>query len=188
MMARRERIPKVSRDRDTRRTWSSARSVYRGRMSGILGDRFYICKTDDRHQTRPQAQECRGAMVLQSRLVDSARNLESVPSAVNRANPADAGTMTALAMRSKAHWGYDADFMRNVAPLLDFRRVEIAHALIYVLEDAVTILGLYRLTMIDDRPFLTIFGSIRSTSALVSAGVSGCMHSIRPVRLGGIIC
>jgi len=73
---------------------------------------------------------------------------------IRQATAADAPELTAVAMRSKAHWGYDAEFMRRVAPLLDFGSVDIEREHIYVLEADDPIAGFYRLSEIDGRPFL----------------------------------
>jgi len=42
-----------------------------------------------------------------------------------RAAPEDAGQLSALALRSKAHWGYDADFMAACAGELTLARDEV---------------------------------------------------------------
>ncbi len=74
---------------------------------------------------------------------------------IRRANSSDTASLTDLAMRSKAYWGYDVSFMPNVAPLLDFGAVDITLAQIYVLDDGdACILGFYQLTMIYNRPYL----------------------------------
>mgnify|MGYP006181464253 CR=1 FL=1 len=39
------------------------------------------------------------------------RQAPDLDPAIRRASPAEAGTLSALALRSKAHWGYDADFL-----------------------------------------------------------------------------
>jgi len=72
---------------------------------------------------------------------------------IRRARADDAERLTILARSSKATWGYDAEFMALVAPLLDFSRVDIGTATIFVLEDACRILGFYRLNVIDGKPF-----------------------------------
>ena len=59
-------------------------------------------------------------------------------SIVRRARPDEATHLTALALRSKAYWGYDADFMAACVPSLTVRSERIAapgeH--VFVAEDA----------------------------------------------------
>jgi N-acetylglutamate synthase-like GNAT family acetyltransferase len=80
----------------------------------------------------------------------------SVPheSTIRRATSADAEALSALALRSKAHWGYDADFMARVAPLLQLDPNTIERQQVYLLERAGTIVGHYRLSEIDGERFL----------------------------------
>jgi GNAT superfamily N-acetyltransferase len=50
--------------------------------------------------------------------------------------PARAGeghALSALALRSKAHWGYESQFLEKVAPLLTFTEAELVGAPVYVL-------------------------------------------------------
>ncbi|MEU8779873.1 GNAT family N-acetyltransferase [Streptomyces sp. NPDC048606] len=55
---------------------------------------------------------------------------------VRAALPAEAGALTALVMRSKASWGYDAAFLAACAPQLRVRAQEVAARRIVVAEDA----------------------------------------------------
>ncbi|MCX5380683.1 GNAT family N-acetyltransferase [Streptomyces sp. NBC_00091] len=48
----------------------------------------------------------------------------------------EAGALTALVMRSKAHWGYDADFLAACAPQLCVREGELAARRVVVAENA----------------------------------------------------
>lgn len=73
---------------------------------------------------------------------------------IRRANFNDTASLTDLAMRSKGYWDYDVSFMSDVVPLLDFSAVDITLAQIYVIDDDVSMLGFYQLTMINDRPYL----------------------------------
>jgi GNAT superfamily N-acetyltransferase len=57
----------------------------------------------------------------------------------------EAGFLTELALRSKAHWGYDADFLAACFPLLTVSTDSIAHGWVYVLEDEGQIVGFYSL-------------------------------------------
>ena len=58
------------------------------------------------------------------------------------ANPGEAASLSALCVRSKAHWGYDAAFMQMSAASLEVREAEIAagHVLVAV-DDAGELIG-----------------------------------------------
>ncbi|MEV7169658.1 GNAT family N-acetyltransferase [Streptomyces sp. NPDC093224] len=60
---------------------------------------------------------------------------------VRAARAAEAEALTALVMRSKAHWGYDAAHLAAVAPELLIRPEEVATRRILVAEDARGLLG-----------------------------------------------
>lgn len=53
---------------------------------------------------------------------------------VRAARPGEAGALTALAVRSKAHWGYDAVFMRLSRASLAVSDAEIAAGRVLVAE------------------------------------------------------
>ena len=53
---------------------------------------------------------------------------------IRAAQPAEAPVLSALALRSKAHWGYDADFLRNCEAELTVTGAYIAAAEVYLLE------------------------------------------------------
>ena len=71
-------------------------------------------------------------------------------SAIRRAYPAEADVLSALALRSKAHWGYDADFLAACRDDLTLSPEEIATSPIYVLDGADGPSGYYRLVLQDD--------------------------------------
>ena len=50
------------------------------------------------------------------------------------ARPDEADALTALCLRSKAHWGYDADFMQQAAPHLAIPTALIADRRVFVTE------------------------------------------------------
>jgi GNAT superfamily N-acetyltransferase len=52
--------------------------------------------------------------------------------AVRGARAGEAGLLTALCLRSKAHWGYDADFMRLCVPSLTMSEASIAEGRVLV--------------------------------------------------------
>lgn len=56
--------------------------------------------------------------------------------AVRPARRGEADSLTALCLRSKAHWGYDADFMRLCVPALTVSEASIAEGRVLVAADA----------------------------------------------------
>jgi hypothetical protein len=52
------------------------------------------------------------------------------------ARTGEAGSLTALCARSKAHWGYDTDFMRRAAATMVVREDDIAAGRVLVAVDA----------------------------------------------------
>lgn len=55
---------------------------------------------------------------------------------IRRARPSEADELSALAQRSKAHWGYDAEFIERARPELSIGADAIAEHDVWVLEDA----------------------------------------------------
>jgi hypothetical protein len=45
---------------------------------------------------------------------------------IRPARPGEAAALSALAMRSKAHWGYDQEFLEAVRPVLTFTEADLA--------------------------------------------------------------
>jgi len=64
---------------------------------------------------------------------------------IRRARPEDAATLSALAFRSKAYWGYDAAFMEACRDDLTLDASDLAASVAYVVEERGLILGFYRL-------------------------------------------
>jgi GNAT superfamily N-acetyltransferase len=64
---------------------------------------------------------------------------------IRRARPEEAASLSALAMRSKAHWGYDDEFLDTVRPMLTFTEQDITANPVYLLESADGPAGMYRL-------------------------------------------
>jgi len=73
-----------------------------------------------------------------------------VDPAIRRARPAEAGALSALALRSKAHWGYDADFLAACRDDLTLSADDIATSTVYVVDGADASLGFYRLVLQSD--------------------------------------
>jgi GNAT superfamily N-acetyltransferase len=65
--------------------------------------------------------------------------------AIRRARAEEAASLSALAMRSKAHWGYDEEFLDMVRPMLTFTEQDITTNPVYLLDSADGPAGMYRL-------------------------------------------
>jgi GNAT superfamily N-acetyltransferase len=65
----------------------------------------------------------------------------SPPLVLRRAACGEAARITALAMRSKASWGYDARFMRRAAPELTVGEQDIAARDVFVAQAGETLAG-----------------------------------------------
>jgi GNAT superfamily N-acetyltransferase len=73
---------------------------------------------------------------------------------IRRALASEAAALTALAVRSKAHWGYDEAFMAGVMPelALSAERLEASTCFVAVLGE--TLAGYYVLALEDGEPTL----------------------------------
>jgi len=68
---------------------------------------------------------------------------------IRQARPDECGLLTEVAMRSKAHWGYNAEFMTKVRADLEVIPEKFMPGFhVYVLEDA-GIIGFYSLRPVD---------------------------------------
>jgi GNAT superfamily N-acetyltransferase len=86
--------------------------------------------------------------------VDSAmtgdRQAPEIDPAIRRARPEEAGLLSALGLRSKAHWGYDAEFLAACRDDLTLSADDIASSSVYVFDGVDAPLGYYRLLLQDD--------------------------------------
>lgn len=73
----------------------------------------------------------------------------SMPVTVRPARPAEAGLLSDLAVRSKSHWGYDADFLEACRDDLALTPEDVAISTVYVFEGEGGIAGYYRLMPVD---------------------------------------
>ena len=70
---------------------------------------------------------------------------------LRQADPSEAPFLTALAIRSKAHWGYSESFMTAAIPELEFRCEKfLPEFLVYVLQQDDKRVGFCSLLRIDD--------------------------------------
>jgi len=65
---------------------------------------------------------------------------------IRPARAGEAQLLSALAMRSKAHWGYDAEFLEKVRPLLTFTEADLVSSSVHVLSIEDQELGVYRIS------------------------------------------
>jgi GNAT superfamily N-acetyltransferase len=77
-------------------------------------------------------------------------HLPNVDPAIRRARPAEAGLLSALALRSKAHWGYDAEFLAACRDDLTLTADDMTTSTVYVYDGVDAPLGFYRLVLRDD--------------------------------------
>ena len=80
----------------------------------------------------------------------SERQAPDIDPAIRRARPAAASVLSALALRSKAHWGYDADFLAACRDDLTLSPDDVATSAVYVFDGASAPSGFYRLVLQDD--------------------------------------
>jgi GNAT superfamily N-acetyltransferase len=73
---------------------------------------------------------------------------------VRRALPDEAAKLTALAIRSKEYWAYDAAFMERAALDLEITTQLIEDAAAFVAESGMDVLGFYVLASADGVPML----------------------------------
>lgn len=69
---------------------------------------------------------------------------------IRRASATEAATLTALALRSKGHWGYDADFLEDCRAELTISPAYISEQHVYVLEEGGRVIGFYSLKEAKD--------------------------------------
>ncbi|MEO8611899.1 MAG: GNAT family N-acetyltransferase [Chloroflexota bacterium] len=69
---------------------------------------------------------------------------------IRPAKPEEAALLTELTLRSKAHWGYDAEFMADVRAEMVVTLEQIRDGWVHVLESASQICGYYDLEKCDD--------------------------------------
>lgn len=70
--------------------------------------------------------------------------------AIRRAIPADAEMLSELAIRSKGHWGYDAEFLSAARTDLTLSSDDLESSLVFVCEARDGSAGFYRLLVLGD--------------------------------------
>ena len=74
---------------------------------------------------------------------------------IRPAHPAEAELLTSIALRSKAHWGYDPGFMQACVPALTLTPARIQAEPLFVLEEDGRVLGFGGLRVEGDAAELT---------------------------------
>src|SRR5439155_15042308 len=81
----------------------------------------------------------------------TAQILADQPTAtIRRASPAEAAQLSALALRSKAHWGYDSAFLEACVVPLTVSPERINTTPVYVAEANQRVVGFYGLGQVGD--------------------------------------
>jgi GNAT superfamily N-acetyltransferase len=75
------------------------------------------------------------------------RQSRDADSTIRRARSAEASVLSALALRSKSHWGYDADFLAACRDELTLTADDIATSAVYVCDGSNAPAGFYRLLL-----------------------------------------
>lgn len=78
------------------------------------------------------------------------RQAPDLDPAIRRGHPAEAAVLSALALRSKAHWGYDADFLAACQDDLTLSADDVATSTVYIFDGADAPAGFYRLLLQGD--------------------------------------
>lgn len=81
---------------------------------------------------------------------EAGRGADGRSAGFRRASTDDGATLSALAMRAKAFWGYPEDFLEACRRELEYDAGYIARHTVFVLEQLGTVLGFYSLERLDD--------------------------------------
>ena len=73
------------------------------------------------------------------------------PALIRRALPSEAEALSALAVRSKAHWGYDEAFLRAVHDDLAITAAQVEKWIVHALVEEAEVRGFYALRPVDER-------------------------------------
>ena len=96
--------------------------------------------------------------------------------------PAEVGALSELAMRSKAYWGYDAEFLEACRDELTFTATDVPR--IVVAESAGTLVGMYT---VDGRPPHGVLGNLWVDPSAIGSGIGRHLwtHAISSARTRG---
>ena len=112
--------------------------------------------------------------------------ITSSPS-IRHARPHEASAISALAFRSKAHWGYDAEFLERCRADLSISAEEIATSIVFVHDSAAGIAGFYQLTTLGDR--LACLDALFVDPIAIGTGVGRRLweHAVATARAEGFL-
>lgn len=100
---------------------------------------------------------------------------------IRRANSEEVNLLTELALRSKSHWGYDAEFIEDCRADLTIKEEEISTLPFYVITEDENLLGFYSLAPFnDDVELVHLF--IEPSSIGKGAGKRLWQHAIETAK------
>ena len=103
---------------------------------------------------------------------------------IRRARPDEADALSALAARSKAHWGYDADFLERVRDAMTLRGEDVDQHEVWMLESADgTPIGYHRVIPGDPAELEDLW--VDPSSIGSGAGRRLFTHAVEVARRGG---
>lgn len=113
----------------------------------------------------------------------SERNLIGQKERIRRARPDEAELLSGLARRSKAHWGYDDEFLRRAAVELTITPSAITEHEVWVLEHQGRIVGFHR--VIPGEP--AVLEDMWLEPEAIGAGLGRRLweHAVGVARAGG---
>ncbi|HEU4538100.1 MAG TPA: GNAT family N-acetyltransferase, partial [Polyangiaceae bacterium] len=103
---------------------------------------------------------------------------------IRPARPSEAATLSALALRSKAHWGYDEEFLERCRPELTLRPEEVLERRAAVAELDGQIVGFVTL---DGRPPFGEIGALFVEPRAIGTGAGRALwlHAVDAARAAG---
>lgn len=109
----------------------------------------------------------------------------SAPLVLRYAVCSEAAQITALALRSKAFWGYDAQFMRHAAAELAVSEQDIADRDIFVAQAGETLIGVAGIDDVTEPPELDL---LFVEPARIGDGVGRALlrHALQAARARGL--
>ncbi len=104
---------------------------------------------------------------------------------IRRATPDDAAILTELTFRSKAHWGYSAEFMETARLALTITPAMIENSVAFVLEEVGRVCGYYALEKPDGDSILLESLFIDADAIGTGCGEALLKHALAQAAEGG---
>lgn len=103
---------------------------------------------------------------------------------IRPARPEEAGLLSELALRSKAHWGYDADFIASCREELRLSDAELADRRTAVAEREGAVVGF---TTVEGEPPHGVLGMMFVDPEAIGQGIGRLLfaHAVRTARTSG---